>query len=475
MKSIKKQQIIAFLTCIIFLFTSCPMPEDNPPKKEDTGKVFKCYIDEEGNPTDQEEESAGKMYWVEKDGKVQPGTATLLRKDNIINVVNISDPETQKTYRMYFMDGANLPYRLIVEGEGITVVGSNIRYDEKAETLSLLLTDKNTGDSEELSGIRLNSDLFNLKVHNQYENYYVSMAACFVYAIDYYEDNYINSSENVTRGWKSFLTGLFSAVAIVSFVVAVVTAPVVVVTGSAIVASVTAANAGWVAAGMASAAAAVITQNIPDEAFEKDGAYGSNSSEEENPPEPPKIFIYQVDSEGNPIDTPNAEDYFENDGVVCLHHKDENYNEVIFCIEIKGEDKPKSIEFVQSKHSITLHEIKCFNNFETKESIFDENTLALEGTVHDKIYFSIAKIGNYQAAIDYMQVFFYIKFSPNVEELVAVINGKESIINTQLLDSNGLIEKEPSEHKNVFKINVCTDESYCPNSSLEEETLIPNV
>ena len=208
MKSIKKQQIIAFLTCIIFLFTSCPMPEDNPPKKEDTGKVFKCYIDEEGNPTEQEEESAGKMYWVEKDGKVQPGTATLLRKDNIINVVNISDPETQKTYRMYFMDGANLPYRLIVEGEGITVVGSNIRYDEKAETLSLLLTDKNTEESEELSGIRLNSDLFNLKVHNQYENYYVTMAACFVYAIDYYEDNYINSSENVTRGWKSFLNRL---------------------------------------------------------------------------------------------------------------------------------------------------------------------------------------------------------------------------------------------------------------------------
>ena len=474
MKSIKKQQIIAFLTCIIFLFTSCPMPEDNPPKKEDTGKVFKCYIDEEGNPTEQEEESAGKMYWVEKDGKVQPGTATLLRKDNIINVVNISDPETQKTYRMYFMDGANLPYRLIVEGEGITVVGSNIRYDEKAETLSLLWTDKNTGDSEELSGIRLNSDLFNLKVHNQYENYYVSMAACFVYAIDYYEDNYINSSENVTRGWKSFLTGLFSAEAIVSFVVAVVTAPVVVVTGSAIVASVTAANAGWVVAGMASATAAVITQNIPDEAFEKDGAYGSNSSEEENPPEPPKIFIYQVDSEGNPIDTPNAEDCFENNGVVCLHNNEENYNEVIFCIEIKGEDKPKSIEFAQSKHSKNSHKIYSFENISERESLFDTNSQSISEYIPNKFYFSIMNIEDSIGMDDYKKVFVYLKFSLDELDFVSVINGSDLPIETELTDENGNIE-EPKLYTNVFKVNICTLKMFCPNSSLEEETLIPNV
>lgn len=471
MKSIKKQQIIAFLTCIIFLFTSCPMPEDNPPKKEDTGKVFKCYIDEEGNPTEQEEESAGKMYWVEKDGKVQSGTATLLRKDNIINVVNISDPETQKTYRMYFMDGANLPYRLIVEGEGITVVGSNIRYDEKAETLSLLLTDKNTGDSEELSGIRLNSDLFNLKVHNQYENYYVTMAACFVYAIDYYEDNYINSSENVTRGWKSFLTGLFSAEAIVSFVAAVVALPVVVVTGSAIVASVTTANAGWVAAGMASAAAAVITQNIPDEAFEKDGAYGSNTSEEENPPD---IYIYQVDSEGNPIDTPNAEDCFENNGVVCLHHQDTNNNEVIFCIEIKGEDKPKSIEFGQSEFLNNLHKISIFENISTRDEIIDLNTQSSFVDIPQKFYFSYEKKYSSLGMNDYTKVFGFVRFSLENEDFSALLNGNDNSLKTELSNKDGVIE-EPSEHKNVFKINVCTDESYCPNSSLEDETLIPNV
>ena len=468
MKSIKNQQIIAFLTCIIFLFTSCPMPEDNSPPKKDTGKVFKCYIDEEGNPTDQEEESAGKIYWVEKDGKVQPGTATLLRKDNIINVVNISDPETQKTYRMYFMDGANLPYRLIVEGEGITVVGSNIRYDEKAETLSILLTDKTTGLSEELSGIRLNSEIFNLKKYDQYENYYVTMGACFIYAIDYYENNYMNTTEIPSRGWKSFLTGLFAAAAVVTFVVAVVTAPVVVVTGAAVSVGVSVANAGWVVAGMVSAAAAIATMAIPDEIFEKDGAYGRDSTE------PPKIFIYQVDSEGNPMDTPNVEDCFENNGVVCLHNQDTNNNEVIFCVEIIGEDKPISMEFGQTKYSKISHKIYSFENITERKSLFDTNSQSISEYIPNKFYFSIMNIEGSIGMNDYKKVFVYLKFSLDEMDFASVINGSDLPIETELTDENGNIE-DSKLYTNVFKINICTDKTYCPNITVEEEISIPNV
>ena len=78
-------QTFTFFLAIIFLFTSCPQPL-NQEEKKDYGTINQCYIDEKGNPTDDEENSFGKLYWVEKDGKVQPGLATVSTKDNLIRV-----------------------------------------------------------------------------------------------------------------------------------------------------------------------------------------------------------------------------------------------------------------------------------------------------------------------------------------------------------------------------------------------------
>ena len=75
---------------------------------------------------------------------------------------------------------------------------------------------------------------------------------------------------------------------------------------------------------------------------------------------------------------------------------------------------------------------------------------------------------------DYTKVFGFVRFSLENEDFSALLNGNDNSLKTELSNKDGVIE-EPSEHKNVFKINVCTDESSCPNSSLEEETLIPNV
>ena len=74
-------QIFTFFLAIIFLFTSCPQPvnqkKQQNQQKKDYGTINHCYIDENGNPIDDEGNSFGKLYWVEKDGKIQPGLATV--------------------------------------------------------------------------------------------------------------------------------------------------------------------------------------------------------------------------------------------------------------------------------------------------------------------------------------------------------------------------------------------------------------
>ncbi|MEE0998788.1 MAG: hypothetical protein UIH41_03875, partial [Treponemataceae bacterium] len=73
-------QIFTFFLASVFLFTSCPHPVNSSNKqKKDYGTINQCYIDKNGNPTDDEENSFGKLYWVEKEGKVQPGLATVSR------------------------------------------------------------------------------------------------------------------------------------------------------------------------------------------------------------------------------------------------------------------------------------------------------------------------------------------------------------------------------------------------------------
>ena len=74
-----------------------------------------------------------------------------------------------------------------------------------------------------------------------------------------------------------------------------------------------------------------------------------------------------------------------------MHHQDTNNNEVIFCIEIKGEDKPKSIEFGQSEFLKNLHKISIFENISTRDEIIDLNTQSSFVDIPQKFYFSYEK------------------------------------------------------------------------------------
>lgn len=459
-RKISITQIFTFFLAIIFLFTSCPQPVNQQnqqnQQKKDYGTINHCYIDENGNPTDDEGNSFGKLYWVEKDGKIQPGLATVSTKDKLISVVNIFDEETGTNFRMYFMPGANLPYRLIVEcadeeKEKRTIVGSEIGYDQENNELSLLLTDNNTGKSERLSGVKLNSELFKYKIQNETDNYLVTMAACFLYALDCHISQ---PSEIVNRSWAGFWSGVFSVVAVVTFVVAVVLAPEIVVAGAAISMEVTAANAVWAGVAVASTVTAV-TLGITETVLNQNGAYETTEvSSPEVEPEPPNMLIYKVDSEGNPTETPNVDDCFENDGFICLHCNDEEIKEQIFCVEFIGSARPLSIEIGQSKYCRDLHTIKMFEDF-------DSNTQSSLNYIPDKFYFSIVKNDDYYPNGDFLRVFMFMRITTKQEGVMGYINGKEAKLTTQLVDEDGNVV-EAAEHKNVYKVKICTDELRCP-------------
>lgn len=452
MQKVSITQIFTFFLAIIFMFTSCPQPL-NQEEKKDYGTINQCYIDEKGNPTDDEENSFGKLYWVEKEGKVQPGLATVSTKDNLIIVVNIFDEETGTNYRMYFVPGANLPYRLIVEcteGETIvrTIVGSEISYDQEKDELSILLTDNNTGNSERLSGVRLNSELFRFKYYNEIDNYFVTITACFLYALDC---NIAYESEVADLGLAEVLPGLFSTSVIDSFVVSTLLVPELVVTGVAIAMKDIAANTVWPVVPVASSVTAVAT-GVTENVLNQNGAYGTDSSEPEI--EPPHMLIYKVDSEENPTETPNAEECFENDGIICLHYNDEDKTEQVFCVEFIGNARPLSIEIGQSKNCRDLHTITMFEDF-------DSNSQSSLNYIPDKFYFSIAKNSDYYPNGIFSRIFMFMRITPNKEGFVSYINGKEAKLTTELINADGSIA-EAAEHINVYKVKICTDELRCP-------------
>ena len=337
---------------------------------------------------------------------------------------------------MYFVPGANLPYRLIVEcteGETIvrTIVGSEISYDQEKDELSILLTDNNTGNTERLSGVRLNSELFRFKYYNEIDNYFVTMAACFLYALDC---NIAYESEVANLGLAEVLSGLFSTAVIDSFVVSALLVPELVVTGVAIAMKDIAANTVWPVVPVASSVTAVglgVTENV----LNQNGAYGTDSSEPEI--EPPHMLIYKVDSEENPTETPNAEECFENDGIICLHYNDEDKTEQVFCVEFIGNARPLSIEIGQSEYCKDLHII-------TISEDFDSNSQSSLNYIPDKFYFSIAKNSDYYPNGIFSRIFMFMRITPNKEGFVSYINGKEAKLTTEFYEM-GLINKPDAQ------------------------------
>ncbi len=492
-------RLAALAVAAVFLLTSCPAPmvgsRSTPAPTapaEDRGKIKCCYIDHNGEFTDDVDGAYGKLYWVERDGRTQPGLVSVGRKDNMINVVNFVDTDSGNRFRLFFMDRTNLPYRMVVEckddsGTWRTLVGEELRYSHDAQELSMRFTDRDdSGQSAVLSGVRLNSELFTLKqgiftegdpaqIHLglSYDQYMVTISACLLYAIGQSDMNWSEGSADFAQpqmsgrwgwNWKGFLRGLSavcSCVAVVSFAVATVLAPAVVVAGGAVMVAVAGTSSVWAGVAVASAtiavASAVGAEYAPEpETYTKTKAeYGSGTQEE-----PPMVAVWQVDSSGKPQDNPGQDGWFTNDGIVHLHYQDQDATEQYLCLQWLGGTRPVSLEFGQSSSSFLAHTAALLKDFSTKEKIFDPNTQSSLSPVPDRFYLSIKKKSDIRGS-NPKEFYTFVVFNPKSDSMVALVNGVEGL-STRLENKNHVLTEE-EKYKNIFKVNICTDELHCPD------------
>ncbi|MEE0998970.1 MAG: hypothetical protein UIH41_04845, partial [Treponemataceae bacterium] len=119
-----------------------------------------------------------------------------------------------------------------------------------------------------------------------------------------------------------------------------------------------------------------------------------------------------------------------------------------------GSTRPLSIEIGQSKYCRDLHTIKMFKDF-------DSNTQSSMNEIPQKFYFSITKNENYMGMSDLTKVFMFMRITPKQEKLITLINGKEAILTTELINEDGSVA-EATEHTSVYKVKICTHKSDCP-------------
>ena len=492
-------RLASLAVAAVFLLTSCPAPmvgsRSTPvpvAPVADRGKIKCCYIDHGGEFTDDVDGAYGKLYWVERDGRTQPGLVSVGRKDNMINVVNFVDTDSGNRFRLFFMDQTNLPYRMVVEckddsGNWRTLVGEELRYNQDAQELSLRFTDRDdSSQSAVLSGVRLNSELFTLKqgiftegdpaqIHlgYSYDQYLVTISACLLYAIGQSDMNWSEGSADFAQpqmpgrwgwSWKGVVRGLsavFTCVAVVSFVVATVLAPAVVVAGGSVMVAVTGANSVWAGVAVGSATLAVASAvgaeyiDEPETYTKTKAEYGSGTQEE-----PPMVAVWQVDSSGEPQDNPGQDGWFTNDGIVHLHYQDQDATEQYLCLQWLGGTRPVSLEFGQSSSSFLAHTAALLKDFSTKEKIFDPNTQSSLSPVPDRFYLSIKKKSDIRGS-NPKEFYTFVVFNPKSDSMVALVNGTEGL-STRLENKNRVLTDE-AKYKNIFKVNICTDELHCPD------------
>ena len=81
--------------------------------------------------------------------------------------------------------------------------------------------------------------------------------------------------------------------------------------------------------------------------------------------------------------------------------------------------------------------------------------------IPQKFYFSITKNDDYMGMSDLTKVFMFMRITPKQEKLITLINGKEAILTTELINEDGSVA-EATEHTNVYKVKICTHKSDCP-------------
>ncbi len=125
-----------------------------------------------------------------------------------------------------------------------------------------------------------------------------------------------------------------------------------------------------------------------------------------------------------------------------------------------GETRPVSLEFGQSGQSGLLHTVALLKDFSTKEKIFDPNTLSSLSPVPDRFYLSIKKKSDIRGS-NPKEFYTFVVFNPKSDSMVTLVNGVGGL-STRLENKNRVLT-DAAKYKNIFKVNICTDELHCPD------------
>lgn len=471
----------------VFLLTSCPAPVMQPEKPDEVNpyKMAWCHIDENGKATDRS--GVGRVYWVEKDGQPQPVRISVVSTGPTTMVVNFIDLKLGSTFRLFFVTGANLPYRMVMSyptsgGGQRTLVGSEMNYSYDSQSFSLRFTDADDPtQSAVLKDVGLSSDLFKLQNlphvsghslprsldSNQYA---MAITSYLLYAIGQSAWNWVEGTADfataspVTRGidW-GIVKNIFVGVAVLAAVAVFALPAVGAIAGMALA---TAAKVCAVVSLASAAAAEIIEVVAPKEYTGTSGHYPTNPAGEEI--RPPVVAVWQVDRTGQPMDNPGEERWFPNDGVVHLHlDKDAGDAELYFRVQRLDGEPARSLMYRRSAMFTKFYVWDIFTDFSTKQNIFPEDTTKNLENPPDSFYFSIAKqpeATKTSIAIDPNEIYFALELVPEYSETTdpaTVFNGKDGLT-TRLEDPNTLqLEKEPRTYRDLFKVNVCSDSGYC--------------
>ncbi len=484
-------RLAALAVAAVFLLTSCPAPmvgsRGTPVPTApvpNRGQIKWCHIDENGKATDHSD--AGRVYWVEKEGQPQPARISVVSTSSTTMVVNFIDLELGSEFRLFFVDGANLPYRMVMSyqdysGDQRSLVGTEMNYDYGSQTFSLRFTDaEDSTQSAMLKNVGLSKDLFKLQNAPHVPGYsipvsldsmqYAMAITCYLlYAIGQSDWNWVEgkadfaTASHVARwgGWGS-LKRFFSGSAVIS-AVAALTLPVIgAITGVAVAAAV---KVFAVVALVSAVAAAIIDVVAPKEYTDASGHYPVSPEGEEI--RPPVMAVWQVDKTRQPVANPGEGNWFPNDGVVHLHlDKNSGDDAVYFCVQRLDGTPARGLMYRKSAMFTKFYAANFFTDFSTKQNIFPEDTTKKLVNPPDSFYFSITKTSgatNTSISINPNEIYFALELVPEHSgstDPATVFNGKEGLT-TKLENPHTLKLEGEKTYRDLFKVNVCSSSDDC--------------
>lgn len=475
---------VAAVASVLLLASCRPVLEAKAVKSEPPAPEYEVqysYLNPDGSespaPTDI------RVYSTTKDGVRQPGYALVqLAKPGVYSIMftdDVSDPKAD-FLQLFFISGAGLPLRIVnrftlVGEDGSktqkTVVGVPSEYDEASQTFDVAFSSvDDPSDTMVLQGVVLNKKLleakegFNQYRHNfdEYLNYLLVGGTAVAYALQQRAQaggsawaegagQAVPFSSrfgwgDIWNGVKGIASAFCNLVSVVSFAVATAVSKVATVINAPVL-HVVAAVTYFVG----------VVAHVIAEALEPEPYYPIGSSGGGAQMDPPVVFIWEVDEHGSPAEVPTDPAlYFDNDGTIHLHVKDDVNTKKYFKVETSlGAFDVMTVQ--QNSASQTFkHEVNAYAATDSGlgSPIFEKNKRTVP--FHREFYLEVSRTTDvYDASKSASYIF--LSF-PNLSAIMQ-LNGQKAELETELEDTTGADVRQ--ECHNSFKINICESQTFC--------------